>query len=94
MWELLEDRRWELSEGAAVPAQVLRLLKVLGAGNGEASDQMSDILAQVRWSRPADLAIAPILAQVRWSRPADLAGLWATKEPPQSTLWGGLFVSS
>ena len=28
--------------------QVLRLLKVLGAGNAEASDQMSDILAQVR----------------------------------------------
>mmetsp|Transcript_5047 Transcript_5047/g.14511 ORF Transcript_5047/g.14511 Transcript_5047/m.14511 type:complete len:886 (-) Transcript_5047:647-3304(-) len=31
-------------------AKVLRLLKVLGAGNSEASDQMSDILAQVATS--------------------------------------------
>ncbi len=29
------------------PAQILRLLRVLGAGSAEASDQMSDILAQV-----------------------------------------------
>lgn len=56
MWKLPEDRWWKLSEGATASAQVLRLLKVLGAGNAEASDQMSDILAQVRWSRPADLA--------------------------------------
>ena len=27
--------------------QILQLLRVLGAGNAEASDQMSDILAQV-----------------------------------------------
>ncbi len=36
-----------LSRWGAILVQVLRLLKVLGAGNSEASDQMSDILAQV-----------------------------------------------
>lgn len=35
------------TKSASCVSQVLRLLKVLGAGNAEASDQMSDILAQV-----------------------------------------------
>lgn len=38
---------WQEAKGNAFLLQILQLLQVLGHGNSEVSDQMSDVLAQV-----------------------------------------------